>query len=388
MRAITLRPDGQPDGVLDRKSLTSGFDEKWVQDLIFRNPGIVPMDEIRHGSGEVVPLARELSLPRSGGGGAVLLDILGVTREGRLVLVECKLWRNPQARREVIAQILEYAALLRQRTYADLTAQLKTKHRMTGVNPIFETVRAHFPDLDEARFTDAVSRSLTRRDFELIVAGDGIREDVVVIAELLQDQGSRLSLLELQLWSDEQGRTLVVPHLPFRTEVHKLRVYVDAEERPLEVDEVDAARTSRPAPEMTQNRRGNREFWQRFIDLKPFDHPDQPSPRHGGNNWVTVPLPGGARLTGFRTHDTIGFFLPERFEEAYATLALEEDEIRAEIDMPGLRFHRQGRPDLRTTLAIDHDLASLPTEEAQLAWLQEAGNRFINAIRPRLSPSD
>ena len=53
------------------------------------------------------------------------LDILAVTETGRLILVECKLWKNPQARREVLAQVIEYASLLQTLSYSDFVSRLK-----------------------------------------------------------------------------------------------------------------------------------------------------------------------------------------------------------------------------------------------------------------------
>ena len=38
------------------------------------------------------------------------LDNLIMTNRGQLALVEVKLWRNPEARRKVVAQALDYAA--------------------------------------------------------------------------------------------------------------------------------------------------------------------------------------------------------------------------------------------------------------------------------------
>lgn len=75
--------------------------KKWLQDLIFKNPAVLPMEEIDPAAGDVMPVARELGLPSASG--RVFLDLLAVTTRGRLMLVECKLWRNPQARREVTA---------------------------------------------------------------------------------------------------------------------------------------------------------------------------------------------------------------------------------------------------------------------------------------------
>ena len=40
---------------------------------------------------------------------AGLIDVLYVSPAGLVTIVETKLWRNPEARREVVGQILDYA---------------------------------------------------------------------------------------------------------------------------------------------------------------------------------------------------------------------------------------------------------------------------------------
>jgi hypothetical protein len=96
----------------------------------------------------------ELRLPREKGDARV--DILGVTPDGRLVIVECKLWRNPEARREVIAQVLEYVALIREqaRTQADLEALLRRQAGWVSDRKMFDTVKAAAPTTLEAAFGD------------------------------------------------------------------------------------------------------------------------------------------------------------------------------------------------------------------------------------------
>ena len=63
------------------------YDEAWRQKLLFANPELILLDGVDMLGSEVVPLCRELTLPRPGGN--VFLDLLGVTRRSRLVLVEC-----------------------------------------------------------------------------------------------------------------------------------------------------------------------------------------------------------------------------------------------------------------------------------------------------------
>ena len=343
-----LDPNGATTAQFTRTDLKSGLKEHWLQDLLFAKPALIPYDEIEPGAGTVIPLCRELSLPTQGG--SVFLDMLGVARNGRLVLVECKLWRNPQARREVVAQVLEYAALLRNWSYADLTARLTTKLGWSGVNPLYDHARAHGAELGEAAFADAVARSLATGDFDLIVAGDGIRADMAAIAEHLQYQGARLSLVEFQVWRDAAEQTLVVPQIPFRSQVVRQQILVDATGAAVQVeDPEDTDVEASVDPEAAARKADIRAFWQTFIDEVVFDHPDQPRPRHGGTNYVRIPLPGATSLTAYRTATGLmGLFLAgKRKAEAYALLAAEEETLRAELGLADLRFHALGKPDQR-----------------------------------------
>src|SRR4051812_25767891 len=186
MTALILdNPDARIGSKLTRISLSSrsGYDEKWLQEVLFANPELIPLDRISSGSGSFIPLAREFALPREGGN--AFLDLLGVTPFGRLVLVECKLWRNPQARREVIAQIMEYAALLRGWSYGDLTARFKALNGTSGTNPLFDRAKSFAPHLDETCFVEGIAASLARAEFHLIIAGDGIRSDLHAVASHL-----------------------------------------------------------------------------------------------------------------------------------------------------------------------------------------------------------
>jgi len=82
--------------------------EDALRDLLFAHPAMLPVSEIDPGMGLLVPIARELNVPDVGRIDAFLMDA-----RGHLVIVECKLWRNPQARREVVGQITHRTVLLR-----------------------------------------------------------------------------------------------------------------------------------------------------------------------------------------------------------------------------------------------------------------------------------
>lgn len=375
------------------------YDEHWLQDLLFRHPALIVADRLDGGGGDVAPLCRELAIPRAGG--TVFADILGVARTGRLVIIECKLWRNPQARREVLAQIVEYAALLRRWSFGDLTARLKRKLAIAEQNPIFDLAKAKWPELEEAPFVDAVTRSLKLGDFQLIIAGDGIRSDTHAIAEHLNSQGAglaQLTLLEIQLWQAASGNLVVLPSVPLRTEVLQQRVLVDGGGTPLQLEapEIVSAASDETMESVVDperaNRRGvNRAFWQRFIDQVQFDHADQLPPRHGGDNWVRIPLPEPLGwITGFRSAGTraeVGLFLTFHGEDGQNLFdGFHNDiaELRSESGLDLVTRLKSAAP-FHAELGMFRPRSDLAGDEQQLDWLCDAANRFVSLIRPRLS---
>jgi hypothetical protein len=110
-RPVLVGKDGSE--ILQRIRM-SEFSERWLQELIHRQPNCLPIDEIEPGFGPLVSICMEL--PTAHGS----IDNLLLTPEGDIVIVEAKLWRNPEARRKVVAQALDYAVCLFGMRYSDL----------------------------------------------------------------------------------------------------------------------------------------------------------------------------------------------------------------------------------------------------------------------------
>ena len=151
---VTLRriPFGTP-------AAQGGTDESTLQDLLFRYPRTLPIAAIDAAYDSAVPVCRELSTP------AGYVDALYVNALGRLTLAEFKLWRNPQARREVIGQILDYAKEIASWSYEDLQREVSKALKRPG-NVLFDLVCATDPNVEEGVFVDNVSgvvRPLGRR---------------------------------------------------------------------------------------------------------------------------------------------------------------------------------------------------------------------------------
>ena len=190
------------------------YDESWLQNLLFRYPSILPVEELESAFFPLYPVCRELRTP------AGFLDNLYVSENGSLTLVECKLWRNPEARREVIAQVLDYAKEFAQWSYEDLTNFIQKATGKKG-NVLFDTVADIVEETDESIFVDSVTRNLKRGRFLVLIVGDGIREGVQNISNFLQRHAGldfTFGLVELGIYKiPREKRYIVQPRVLAKT---------------------------------------------------------------------------------------------------------------------------------------------------------------------------
>jgi hypothetical protein len=183
-------------GTYQLTATSKEFDEDWLQDFIYRNPHALPVRDIEPLFKDLIPVCREL--PTAAGP----LDAVFINESGLLTLVECKLWRNAQARREVVAQILDYAKEISRWSYDELESAISRSDHHPG-KPLYELVAARSDDLDEAAFHDSVCQNLKRGRFLLLIVGDGITESVELIADFLQQHAHlnfSLALIEIGIF--------------------------------------------------------------------------------------------------------------------------------------------------------------------------------------------
>jgi hypothetical protein len=147
------------------------------------------------------------------------VDNIFVTPSGEIAIVECKLWRNPEARREVIGQIIDYASMLSRLSYEEFQdGVLRTKSRAEGKD-LFHIIFTEGSG-DEVAFHDAVTRNLRRGRFLLLIVGDGIREGLETMTEYLQQHAGlqfTFSLIELGIYKLPQGGFIAQPRILGKT---------------------------------------------------------------------------------------------------------------------------------------------------------------------------
>lgn len=399
MTLVLLNGDAAPL-VVSREAEGIARREDVLRDLLFAYPQMLPVHDVDPGFGRLVPIAKELVIPDVGRIDALLAD-----ERGRLVVVECKLWRNPQARREVVGQILDYARALARFSYEDLQRQIAVATKRQG-NVLYELVREGGEVADEARFVDQVSRDLAAGRFLLLIVGDGITEGTQRIGEFLNLHAGLafdFAMIEMAQYcfldpSNDAERVIVQPRLLARTALIE-RSVIRNEATGVQISDLVEEREA-VAPRAAAGPRIDseaqqqwRDFVERFVAQMRFDDPGQPPPRHGGINWMRVPLPGPASLTLWRSkpQGVVGAFASFRGSDAldlYQALLADRDALDREFIDNGLPAPAWKQDGSEASVAIEWPSPwpwSDSEEQRQMELLGQAANQFVNGLRPRLA---
>ena len=204
-----------------KRETAHGHDERWLQSLIHQHPMCLPMGEIEPAFVGVLPVCMELPVCKG------WVDNLLMTPDGNIVIVEVKLWQNPEARRAVVAQALEYATGLFRMTYDDLQSAVMRADFGDGDRPtkLYDLFRGCPDALAEDAFVDAVSRNLEMGRIVVLIAGDGIRQDAEDLVAGLQAHANfhfTFALVEMPVFrreteTDQTDQLIVVPRTLLKT---------------------------------------------------------------------------------------------------------------------------------------------------------------------------
>jgi hypothetical protein len=382
-RPLIIR-DGAHSSLFDRVPMTgdgSDHDEALVQDIVFAHPASLPIAEIDRAYEDLVPVCKELPT------GTGYVDALYVTRGGRLVLLEAKLWRNPEARREVVAQILDYAQALSTWSYEDLERQISRALRRSGT--LFDLVRNAYPGTDEAQFVDQVQQSLRRGRFLLLIVGDGIREGANAIANFLETVGSlefTFGLVEVALFRHAEVGLLVIPRVVART-IEFQRVVIELPEGA----KIASPRHEPVADESVSERsRFYAAFWTEFLKELSVEDTSQPFAKATKSENIYFPLPpgGGTAWVGAyfsKTKETVGVYFRMTdgafADMAFARLLEEREQIIEELGIDAIWDAEDHSIAVRLPI---HDIFALEARPQIKQFFAVSINRFVNALRPRL----
>jgi len=390
-RPVVLDAAGRTSA-LDQIALAFASDpgavsEATIQEMIHSHAAILPVAEVDPAFSGPVAICRELNTP------AGPIDNFLVTPSGMPVLVECKLWRNPEGRREVVGQILDYAKELSRWSSADLQREVNRRLGTQG-NAILSLVRAAGHEVEEIAFNDALTFNLKRGRFLLLIVGDGIREGVEAIAEFLQRHANlhfSLGLVEMPVFRLPSGERLVTPRALSRVHTFS-REAIALPDGMILLDTEGEDMVPIQDPDREALASEQREFWTEFLSGLELDDPEQPIPRAPRQGYITfmLPAPGGTSwLTVYRDlkANEVGVFLSSNRDSAgeRARLALVEEgaAITALLGGEARVQVLRGIPTIMDS-RMTGSLADATARREAFNWLRERTNMFVNVLRPRV----
>lgn len=209
------------------------FDESFLQKLLEEHPELLPVSAMREDAGELLCIGREIAVPSG------IIDNLYLSTTGYPVIVETKLWRNPQARREVLSQILDYMKDLSELDFEWLASQYQNYQngiKSEGGNLLEKIQSMGDTETEDAGYIDRVNGALSGGNILGLIVGDGIETRLQQLVDHLCKDSAHLryglALCEMTFYkTDEQGSMLVLPRIIQNIEpVQRAYVRVDVAE--------------------------------------------------------------------------------------------------------------------------------------------------------------
>ena len=287
-------------------------------------------------------------------GGA--LDLLGVDRDGKLVVFELK---RSAATRDAVAQVIDYCSYLDSLTYSQLGELISKNSGSGGIEPIV--------DFEEWYLENSNGKELTEiKPIRMALVGVGTDENATRMVNFLIDRDVDITLLSFSAYLHE-GRTLLarqVHEIETGTEPPSSR-YAKREKRRANLDE--RARTL-----------GIGGFWQEVIDDFTRLHRREPSPRANGYTFYqqnSLKLPGlvGGHRAG--ASHTVRLDKDGKIRVTFFPVAVHL--CKALFEQVGIAFETEEPANFQATDQIDMQYYCMFDEEE---WNKQHKRALLNLV--------
>jgi ribosomal protein L30E len=189
-----------------------------LQELLARNLFLLPGDQIKpEDPRRWMLIRREMPVPDpSGSGSRWSLDLLLTDQDGMPTFVECKRYADTRARREVVGQMLEYAANGHYYwDHGEIRGFVEETARELGhsADRLFAELRSEqFGDLDG--LIETFIQHLRQGTVRLVFFMEQAPQELKSIVDFLNSQTERTEVLIVEARQfDVEGRRFVVPTL-------------------------------------------------------------------------------------------------------------------------------------------------------------------------------
>lgn len=184
-------------GLAERLSLASFGNEAELHALVEEIPEL--LDEcLSEPVGRWLVVRREMGIPDTfDGQDRWAVDLFLLDPGGVSTFVEVKRSRDPRARREVIAQMLDYAA--NGATYLNVPAMRRSLETRAEASPEFRMIFQEVTDENSDSYWRGVETKLTNGHVRLVFVADRIPSELRRLVEFLNEQMPNLQVLALEV---------------------------------------------------------------------------------------------------------------------------------------------------------------------------------------------
>lgn len=309
---------GKNDGSLVPMTETNYAQEDILQTLLERYPDLLPGDQINpEAPRRWLLVAREISVPGDVDGiGRWSLDHLFLDQDGISTFVECKRASDTRIRREVVAQMLDYAANGIEYWSIDHLRQVATETARAQGHLLDEQVALLIDSDDEAdieNYWQTVEDNLKAGKVRLLFVADHTPKELRRIVEFLNKNMPNVEVLivEVKQFLGTDGQQVMVPRVLGLTEaVRKTKTSIDSKDKISRKEVLENC-----IPEATA-------FLEQVLDLA--------QERGYKINWgskgfsLHASIPAQKKSAGF-----IYFWLPDTFEFYFGYLPTSEQRAQA-----------------------------------------------------------
>jgi hypothetical protein len=216
---------GNKEKSLDVMNQTPFEREDILQELLAYYPDLIPGDQIDpENPRRWLLVSREMGIPGEEKGSTVWsLDHLFIDQDGIPTFVECKRATDTRVRREVVAQMLDYAAngiaywTIEQ--IKESAEQLASKNGEKLEDRVRQLISQYEnPDVDQ--FWSAVENNLRQSRVRLIFIADSAPKELRRLVEFLNEQMINVEVLavEINQFIGKDGQKAIVPRVIGQTE--------------------------------------------------------------------------------------------------------------------------------------------------------------------------
>jgi hypothetical protein len=171
-------------------------EEAQFEELLESCPEAVPISEINPSAKVAIPIGRQVTT------NVGPIDLLFLDDTGRLLVIECKLIENPEARREVISQLIEYSSRVQASWDLNRVLSIAEEYFEKRGQRLIDQMRAALTKSgEESNLTEKLLKTRIARYMKepyLVIAANRLQQRALVLSDFLRKVKVPLICLEIR----------------------------------------------------------------------------------------------------------------------------------------------------------------------------------------------